>query len=507
MTQKINSLFPLLGALAVSCSGGKTVGPNIVYVFPDQFRNQALSFWNDPDFEGAQQWKADPSYTPRLNAFAREAVVLNRATSACPLSSPYRGMFLTGMYPERNGVYNNCMATRATNTLDSNAVCISDVFHSRGWDCGYIGKLHAEVPMKNDPDNPGHYVSSRDPEWDAYTPPSRRHGFNFWYSYGTFDVHRNPHYWDTEGKRHDPHEFSVRHETDKAISYILNKEGERDSRKPFFLCVAYNPPHQPYGKLADLESEEDLALYADKSLAELYVRENADTTMPKAPSIRYYLANVTAVDRNFGRILDALKEAGLEDNTIVVFTSDHGETMCSHGTADPKNTIWTESFNVPFMIRWPSHLAPRVDSVMLTSTDIMPTLLSMAGLRRKIPRQVQGRDLSKILEGKADNRPDKALYLRCTNGPKDDDGLVRTFFQEARGIKTPEWTMEVCMNRDTTLKSVMIFNDVNDPYQMHPVSPDDNPELFRSLLQDLQEELVRTSDAWAKDKILGRLFP
>jgi arylsulfatase A-like enzyme len=250
-------------------------------------------------------------------------------------------MFLTGMYPERNGVYNNCMATRATNTLDSNAVCISDVFHSRGWDCGYIGKLHAEVPMKNDPDNPGHYVSSRDPEWDAYTPPSRRHGFNFWYSYGTFDVHRNPHYWDTEGKRHDPHEFSVRHETDKAISYILNKDGERDSRKPFFLCVAYNPPHQPYGKLADLESEEDLALYTDKSLAQLYVRENADTTMPKAPSIRYYLANVTAVDRNFGRILDALKEAGLEDNTIVVFTSDHGETMCSHGTADPKNTIWT----------------------------------------------------------------------------------------------------------------------------------------------------------------------
>ncbi len=506
MTQKINSLFPLLGALAVSCSGGKTMGPNIVYVFPDQFRNQALSFWNDPDFEGAQQWKADPSYTPRLNAFAREAVVLNRATSACPLSSPYRGMFLTGMYPERNGIYNNCMAVRPDNTLDPDAECISDVFSAHGWDCGYIGKLHAEVPMKNDPDNPGNYVSSRRPEWDAYTPPSRRHGFNYWYSYGTFDVHRNPHYWDTDGKRHDPHEFSVKHETDKAISYILNRGGERDSRKPFFLCVAYNPPHQPYGKVEDLESEEDLALYADKPLSELYVRENADTTMPKAPSIRYYLANVTAVDRNFGRILDALKEAGLEDNTIVVFTSDHGETMCSHGTADPKNSIWTESFNVPFMIRWPSHLAPRVDSMMLTSTDIMPTLLSMAGLRRRIPSRVQGRDLSRTLEGKSENRPDKALYLRCTNGPKDGDGLVRTFFQEARGIKTPEWTMEVCMKRDTTLKSVMIFNDVTDPYQMHPISPEERPEVFQSLLDDLQEELERTSDVWAREKILSRLF-
>ena len=115
---------------------------------------------------------------------------------------------------------------------------IERLCRAHGGDCGYIGKLHAEVPMKNDPDNPGNYVSSRRPEWDAYTPPSRRHGFNYWYSYGTFDVHRNPHYWDTEGKRHDPHEFSVKHETDKAISSIMNRGGERDPRKPFCLCVA-----------------------------------------------------------------------------------------------------------------------------------------------------------------------------------------------------------------------------------------------------------------------------
>ena len=66
--------------------------------------------------------------------------------------------------------------------------------------------------------------------------------------------------------------------------------------------------------------------------------------------------------------------------------------------------------------------------------------------------------------------------------------------------------MEVCMKRDTTLKSVMIFNDVTDPYQMHPISPEERPEVFQSLLDDLQEELERTSDVWAREKILSRLF-
>jgi arylsulfatase A-like enzyme len=338
--------------------------------------------------------------------------------STCPLSSPYRGMFLSGMYPERNGVMSNCMADRPTSTLDTNAVCISDVFNANGYSCGYIGKLHAEAPTRNDPDNPGHYVSSRRPEWDAYTPKSHRHGFTYWYSYGTFDEHKNPHYWDNDGHKHEPKEFSVKHETDKAIGFLRNDEGQRDPGKPFFLCVAYNPPHSPYGSLNDC-MEEDYSLYSGKSLGELYVRANADTTMKKSSSLRYYLANVTAVDREFGRLMDALKETGLDRNTIVVFTSDHGETMCSHHTEDPKNSIWTESFNVPFIIRYPGVLQHRIDSVFLTSTDIMPTLLSLCGMSKRIPSSVEGKDLSGILLGKSSRRPEAALYMRNLDGEED----------------------------------------------------------------------------------------
>lgn len=497
----VKYMCPALGLVAASCGGGKQPEhPNVLYVFPDQMRASAMAFWDDPEYDGVQHWAADPVVTPRLDAFASESVVLSAAVSTCPLSSPYRGMFLSGMYPERNGVISNCMALRPENTLSPDATCISDVFAAEGYQCAYIGKLHAEVPMRNDPANPGHYVSDRDPEWDAYTPAERRHGFGYWYSYGTFDEHHNPHYWDTDGVRHDPHEFSVRHETDKAIEFLRN----RDKDKPFFLCVAYNPPHSPY---SDPETDclpEDYALYENMELGELYTRANADTTMAKAASARIYFANVTAVDRNFGRLLDELKRQGLDDNTIVVFTSDHGETMCSHGIEDPKNSIWTESFNVPFLIRWPGRLAHRVEPALLGTVDIMPTLLSMSGC--PVPASAEGHDLSGVIAGKSDDRPSSALYLRNVNGTPDADGMYRRFFPIARGVKTDRYTMEISIRRDYTLGQVSIYDDIEDPYQLHCIDYREHPDLFRDLLDELRLRLRESDDVWQRESILDKLF-
>lgn len=97
-------LLPLAAFSALSCSQTKPTAPNIIYVFPDQFRASALAFWDEPEFSPYVRWKADPVRTPVLDAFASESVVLSNAMSNCPLSSPYRGVFLTGMYPERSGI-------------------------------------------------------------------------------------------------------------------------------------------------------------------------------------------------------------------------------------------------------------------------------------------------------------------------------------------------------------------------------------------------------------------
>lgn len=499
-------ILPLTTLALLGCEQAKDQRPNIIYVYPDQFRNQAMAFWNEPDYAEHIGWKADPVKTPRLDGFADESIVFSRAMSNCPLSSPYRGIFLTGMYPERNGITLNCMAERPQSSLREDATCISDVLDAAGYSCGYIGKLHADHPTPNDPANPGHYVSDRRPEWDAYTPVERRHGFTYWYSYGTFDEHKNPHYWDTEGVRHDPKVWSVGHETDKAIEFLRNRNGERKKDAPFFLTIAYNPPHSPYESLDDC-MEEDFAIYKDMDYSELYVRENADTTLTKADAARYYFANVTGVDREFGRLLDELKELGLDRNTIVIFTSDHGETMCSQGTYDPKNSIYTESFNVPFIIRYPERIRPRVDSTLFSTIDIMPTLLSLAGLNDMIPSSAEGRDLSPVIleNGKECDMPDAALYIRNVNGPYNEKGLVEGFFPAARGIKTDRYTFEIAIKKDGTLSRVLIFDDINDPYQLNPLDYKKEPETFAMLLNKLYAKLEEANDIWHRENRLDNL--
>lgn len=499
-----NMMLPISALAVAGCGQQQDQRPNIIYVFPDQFRNQAMAFWNEPGYSEHVRWQADPVRTPRLDAFADESVVMSRAVSNCPLSSPYRGIFLTGMYPERNGITLNCMAERPESSLREDAVCISDVLNAQGYSCGYIGKLHADYPTPNDPANPGHYVSDRRPEWDAYTPAEKRHGFTFWYSYGTFDEHKNPHYWDTDGIRHDPGVWSVGHETDKAIEFLRNRNGERKKDAPFFLTIAYNPPHSPYESLDDC-MEEDYALYRDMGYSELYVRDNADTTLTKADAARYYFANVTGVDREFGRLLDELDALGLAENTIVVFTSDHGETMCSQGTYDPKNSIYTESFNVPFIIRYPEKIRPRVDSTLFSTIDIMPTLLAMAG--QDIPSSAEGRDLSPVLleNGKECDVPQAALYIRNVNGPKGDDGLVKGFFPIARGIKTDRYTFEIAIRKDGSLDGITIFDDMNDPYQLKNIDYKAEPELFAELLATLKEKLEEADDIWHRENRLENL--
>ena len=255
--------------------------------------------------------------------------------------------------------------------------------------------------------------------------------------------------------------------------------------------------------------EEDYNLYKNMTYSELYVRENADTTLSKADAARYYFANVTGVDREFGRLLDELKALGLDKNTIVVFTSDHGETMCSQGTLDPKNSIYTESFNVPFIIRYPEKLRPRVDSVLLSAVDIYPTLLSLAGLGEAIPQTVEGRDLSPVLlgDGAQCDVPDAVLYIRNVNGETDPDGLVRGFFPVARGVKTDRYTMEVAVKRNGNLSRVMIFDDLKDPYQMRNLDWRSNPELFSELCSVLAAKLREADDVWHREGRLETLFP
>lgn len=505
----------LSGIGLFSMQGGKAVlaqqvgHPNVIYVFPDQFRNQAMGFWGEVGFRDKVNFRNDPVYTPHINNFAREALVLTSAMSNCPLSSPHRGSLLTGMYPNKSGVPLNCNADRPISSLRSDAICVSDVFNRAGYDCAYFGKLHVEYPTPNDPDRPGQYVEDRVPAWDAYTPKERRHGFNYWYSYGTFDEHKNPHYWDTNGKRHNPHEWSPLHESSQVISYLKNEHNVRDPKKPFFIMMGINPPHSPYGSLNDC-MEEDFKLYKDQPLDSLLIRPNADPHMKKAESVRYYFASITGVDRAFGQVLDTLQKLGLTKNTIVVFASDHGETMCSQHADDPKNSPYIESMNIPFLVRFPGQIKPRVDNLILSTPDIMPTLLGLAGLSTSIPAEVQGHNYAPLFLNEKANmiRPSGALYIKNADGRKDKNGKIRSYFPLSRGFKSARYTLALYIDRNShKLINSVLFDDEKDPYQMHNLPLDKNKKIVQTLCTKMGKALKEIGDPWYKEGILPEMIP
>lgn len=460
--------------------------PNLIYFFPDQWRQQALGFMN-----------ADPVITPNLDQFSQESLVLENAISNFPLCSPYRGMLLTGKYPYSNGVIANCNSNRNTYGvyLKKDERCISDVLFENGYDTGYIGKWHLDpVDLSQEK-----YTEGRREDgvmWDSYTLPNRRHNFKFWHAYGACDNHLEPHYWvnnATIEEKIKPEKWSVKHETDVAINYIQNKDGEyRDESKPFALMMSLNPPHPPFKQVP----QKYVDMYEGKSVEDLLNRENVTDKTPEEylrisdkpqngkeiaqNNVKNYFAAITGVDENFKRILDAIDEMGIKDDTIVVFTSDHGEMMGSHNVMG-KPHWYAESFKVPFLIRHPEKIKPGKSDFILNVPDIMPTLLTMMGLEDQIPDDVEGDNKAGYFYGLQDG---------------DTEGLFINPYSNMRGIKTKQHTFLVkkdYVERETYI----LYDDLNDPYQRKNIA-EFHEELVKELRKKLDEVLATTKDIWNK---------
>jgi arylsulfatase A-like enzyme len=450
--------------------------PNIVFVFPDQLRQQAVGFMH-----------ADPVVTPNLDRFAADSLVVTNAVSNFPVCSPYRAMLLTGQYPFTNGVIGNCNSGDNARDifLKPDARCLSDVLNDTGYFCGYIGKWHLDKP---DPAHEQYTEGRRDDGviWDGFTPPDSRHSFRFWHSYGCCDQHLSPHYWVNAGRvdqRLEAAEWSVKHETDVAVDFIANRSGVREAGKPFALFVSFNPPHTPFKAVP----EQYLDAYAGKTTRELLTRPNVRFEGRGAEAekwAKHYFAAITGIDEQFARILKALDDANLADDTIVVFTSDHGEMMGSHGRMN-KQVWYNESLRVPFALRWPRGIKPGRSDLLLGAPDIMPTLLGLCGLSAQIPAAVQGVDRSAILRGGKAPEPQTAPYLWI-----DADAPARL---GCRGIVTRRHTFVV--ERSAAGERAYLYDSEQDPYQLRNIAAS-QPELINGFRAELRDWLERTNDPW-----------
>ena len=468
------------------CAGaGRKKRPNLVFVFPDEFRRHAMGFM-----------KQDPVMTPNLDRMAAAGMVFTHAISNRPICSPYRAMLMTGQYPESNRVLWNCnSATRKwDNALNEKSRCFSDVLRDAGYSAGYIGKWHLDSPERPYVEPPRRDGTT----WDTYTRPERRHNFDFWYAYGVYDLHLTPHYWTTYAKKDEKkevREWSTKHETDVAIEYIRNRDAQhRKPDEPFALFVSFNPPHFPF----ELVPKKYVDMYEGKTHKDLLNRPNVDLTLNRRNTqtakkqVKNYFAAVTGVDEQFGRILDCLKQEGLEEDTIVVFTSDHGEMMGSHNMMG-KGSWHEESVGIPLLVRWPGKVTPGRDDLLMGVPDMMPSLLGLMGLGHRVPESVEGKDYSAVMLGKPMARPDSAVYLNYASFLQVESPSDRAI-QGERGVRTHQYTYVVKRSRDRREHEIL-HDNWEDPYQLRNIA-DEHPELKAQLKAKLDQWLARLNDPW-----------
>lgn len=440
--------------------------PNLIYIVPDEFRAQAMGFRGE-----------DPVITPNMDTLAREGLAFRRAYSNSPVCSPYRGILFTGKYPYENGVITNCHSGNPDCFLRQDTVCFSDILKNNGYHCAYIGKWHLECP--EEADYP--YLPPRRSDgniWDAFTPKERRHGFDFWHSYGCCDNHLEPHYWETDSDVKDSlqvKQWSPEHETDIAVEYIKNA----DTDQPFALFLAHNPPHMPF----DMVPDKYMELYKNKTAEELLNRPNVETCALALENVQRYFAAISGLDEQLGRVLRAIEEKGIKDNTIVVYTSDHGEMMGSHGLMY-KNIYYNEAFQVPLLIRYPEKLRPRETDMLISTVDLMPTLLTMMGLKSAIPEDIRGNNAGEAILNNEDARIPFVIYHHTSRSRGFVDGRYTfVIHHEKDDLKLP---MEA-----------VLFDNENDPYQLENLAPK-NPERVQAFCARLHEMLIACNDPFAE---------
>lgn len=483
---------------------GQEQRPNLVYIFADQYRLNALSLWSNPAYRNVLSTVGDPVHTPNLDRLAKQGVVFSRACSTCPLSSPHRAMLMTGMFPEKNGVDTNCFKEKKQGIPDS-IVCFTDVLAASGYETAYVGKTHWH---RTEPlfDKKGNYVGTTEEpgghytyNYDTYIPEGRgRKSNKFWFQQ-LRDNHFNAVAYSNrpelvggkkDGEAYYYHRFTSEVEADVVIKYLKNREGERDSSKPFSLFWSLNPPHTPYSSVSDCREEVFNKYYKDLGSKELLLRPNVEYGEGKQAKnlerlsleAKVYFSLVKCIDDEIGRVLNALDEEGLTDNTLVIFAADHGEMMGSHGRM-AKGVIYDEALLVPFIMRYPAQLKPQINDLMIGAQDIMPTLLGMLGLADRLPDTVKGKNYSQgILTGDFGSvqKPQSSFY----------------FMLKEKGVRTDRYSYVVQKDGN-----YLLFDNIKDPYQQTSLTLEEIPEKQAEFLKtELGNWLKVSEDTWAKER-------
>lgn len=448
----------------------KQPAPNILYLFSDQWRAMDHGYMGNSEVA-----------TPHIDALARESVNFPNAVSGIPVCCPHRACMLTGQYPLTHGLFLNDLR------LNTNSPSFAHALSASGYDTGYIGKWHIDGTGRS-----------------AYIPPERRQGFDYWKVLEcTHNYNRSQYYAHDSDELRTWAGYDAYAQTKDAISYIESRGKAPDDpggvrpaesnpvSRPWALFLSWGPPHAPYRT----GPKKWLDHYDRKKLT---LRGNVPAEHAAVAQETYagYYAHCSALDECVHQLVEALRESGQLENTIIVYTSDHGDMLWSRGQLK-KQRPWDESIRVPFLVRCPAGMAvePRTVDAPINTPDIMPTVLSLAGA--SIPDTVEGEDFSPVIRGE-ETMTDNHALITCPapfgQWQRKDGG------REYRGVRTRRYTYTRSLEGPWEL-----FDNEKDPFQQENLIARPEHKALRDELEDrLQARLKAAGDDFAPAEELIR---
>lgn len=406
--------------------------PNVIWVFGDQHRAQAVSYRGDPNV-----------YTPNIDNLARSGIRFDNAVSGAPWCTPFRGALLTGTYPHQNGTI------QTPSPLSPKVPTIATTFNKAGYHTAYFGKWHLDGSNSRE-----HFV-----------PKERRGQFQYWMGY---ENNNNQHECYVHGSQSDSPIRLSGYETDTLTEMMIDHlkrhvESKQDDYQPFFSVLSVQPPHDPYVPPNNPE-------YGTRRIhpAEIQFRPNVpdvDWVKDRASNnLAGYYGMIENLDYNLGRLQKALKEVSIDRETYLVFFSDHGDMLGCHAQWG-KSSPWEESIRIPFIV---SKIGGRDNMktghcpAVINHVDIAPTTLGLCGL--SVPENMVGHNYASYCvrtdapeySGPPESGPESA-YLQQIPRKMHQHSVNRSW----RGVVTQDGWKYIC----TPNNDWLLFNIKDDPYE------------------------------------------